>query len=171
MITNPYITREQVDFILADLNVCWDQGMKEARVKDLLERAIGDLESDLARKYVVPLSSKVSPFLNSPQSGSYKFAAAKVQNAMKAKLRAIIGFDQNRNITGVIENTQKFLNTAETEYNAHIKDLLDPKIDFGFLLLSQAEDAQSPVQHLSLSRANNRTSSNSGRGGWGDDWQ
>lgn len=167
--TNPYITREQVDFILADLDIKWDN-MRDARIKDLLERAVGDLESDLARKYVVPLVSKVSPFLNSPQASNYKFATAKVQNAMKAKVRAILGFDQQRNITGIIENTQKFLNTAETEYNAHIKDLLDPKIDFGFMLLSQAEDSQTPIQHLSLSRADNRTMSTGGRGGWGDDW-
>ena len=170
--TNPYITREQVDFILADLNVEWGT-MREARIKDLLERAIGDLESDLARKFVVPLTAARSRHLSSPQAVNYKFATVKVQNAMKAKIRAILGFDQNKQLTGVIETTEKFMNVAEGEYNSHIKDLLDPKIDFGFMLLAQAQDSQTPVQHLALSRANHDSEpyGRGGRGGWGDDWQ
>ena len=166
MATNPYISREQLQFILHDLNV---QEWSEARIQDLLDRATGDLESDLARKFVVPLIVRgPSPYLGSPQSQNYAFAKAKVANAMKAKVRAVLGFDLNRNQTGVIESTQKFLNVAEMEYNGHIKDLLDQKIDYGFVLLGQAQDAQTPVMHIALSRADNDTDPH---GGWGDGWR
>ncbi len=166
MATNPYISREQLQFILHDLNV---QDWSESRIQELLDRATGDLESDLARKFVVPLIERgPSPSLGSPQSQNYSFAKAKVLNAMKAKIRAILGFDLNRNQTGVIESTQKFLNVAEMEYNGHIKDLLDPKIDYGFVMLGQAQDSQTPVQHIALSRASH---DNDPYGGWGDGWQ
>jgi hypothetical protein len=166
MAINPYITREQFEFVVRDLN--YEGGTD--RMAELLARATGDLESDLARKFVVPLVPRgASRISSSPQAQNYAFANAKVLNAMKAKLRAIIGYDQNRNLTGTIENTEKFLNVHEIEYKNHIKDLLDNKIDFGFTLLGQAEDAQTPVQHLALSRANN--DSDPYGNGWGNGWQ
>ena len=169
MAQNQYITREVFEMVLRDLNHLSDGD--ELRQKTLLDRATGDLEADLAAKFVVPLVSRSlaeNSYLGAPQAQTYSFAKQKVLNALIAKIRAIIGYDVNRNLTGTIESTEKFLNVHEQEYKGLMRDLLDPKIDYGFRLLNQAADAQSPVQHLALSRADNKTDP---FGGWGNGWQ
>lgn len=150
MAANQYLTAIQFRVILSDLNL---ESLDESRQVDLLCRATGDMEADLSRKYVAPLIDplKIS-YLSTPS-----FARNKVVNAMRAKIKELIGYDKNRELTGSIESTEKFINVHEIEYNKHLKTLLDPMIDFGFLLLNQAKDAQTPVQHIGLSRADNRS--------------
>ena len=149
MAANQYLSAIQFKNILCDLNL---ESLDELRQVDLLARATGDLEADLSRKYVVPLidANKVS-YLSTPT-----FARNKVVNALRAKTKEIIGYDKNRELTGAIETTEKFINVHGLEYKEQLKVLLDPMIDFGFLLLAQAKDAQTPVQHIGLSRADNR---------------
>jgi hypothetical protein len=172
MAANQYLSSVQFLSILRDLNL---ESYDENRQADLLARATGDLEADLSRKYVVPLiSADNSSYLNSPT-----FARNKIVNALRAKTKEILGYDKNRELTGAIESTEKFINVHGIEYKDQLKTLLDPMIDFGFLLLNQAKDAQTPVQHIGLSRADNRTkpfgwddddcggSGGGGFGGWG----
>lgn len=150
MAANQYLTQVQFKNILSDLNL---ESLEESRQVDLLARATGDLEADLSRKYVVPLISA----LNVSYVASPTFARNKVVNAMRAKVKEIIGYDKNRELTGSIESTEKFINVHGIEYKDQLKTLLDPMIDFGFLLLIQAQDSQTPVQHIGLSRADNRS--------------
>lgn len=143
-----YIDDENYGWVLQDLNY---QDCDSRKKKEILDRAVGSLEADLARKYVVPLvAADGSAYPNAPV-----WARNKVLNCLKAKIREIIGFDKNRNLTGAIESTEKFINVHGIEYKGEIKTMLEPMIDFGFKLLFQAENAQTPVQHLGLARANN----------------
>jgi hypothetical protein len=155
MAQNQYITKVQFDYIFTDLNY---ETSDETRKVELLDRATGDLEADLARKFVVPLIPQVSGMTYQQMllQPNMKFAVNKVLNATKAKIRAIIGYEKNRNLTGTIDSTEKFLNVHETEYKECMKGLMDPMIDYGFLLLNQAQDAQTPVQHIALSKADNK---------------
>jgi len=150
MAQNQYISKTKFDILLKDLNY---DSCEESQKQDLLDRATGDLEADLSKKFYVPLVSVAGGAYTTCQS----FAQNKVLNAMKAKIREIIGYDKNRNLTGTIESTQKFLNVHGIEYKDQMKGILDPLIVYGFKVLGQAENAQTPIQSLSLSKANNRT--------------
>lgn len=146
--TSIYITQEEFGYIFKELN--YDQCDSRQR-DDLLKRAVGDFESDMSEKFIVPLICKGGgAYTTAPQH-----ARVKVYAALKAKIKELIGFDQNRNLTGTLEGTEKFLNVHGTEYTALKKSLLNHKIDYGFELLDYAEDAQIPVQKLRLSRAYN----------------
>lgn len=145
---NLYITAEQVGYIFQELN--YDQ-CESRRRDDLVMRAVGDFESDMSEKFVVPLIAKNKlPYLSAPE-----YARVKVYAALKAKIKELIGYDQNRNLTGTMEGTEKFLNVHGTEYASLKKALLYHKINYNFELLEYAEESQIPVQKLRLSRAFN----------------
>lgn len=145
--TSQYISTDVFRWLLDDLNIVYDGKQQD----DLLMRAVGDLEADLSKKFKVPLINATGvSFCAAPD-----FARNKVLNALKAKIRQLIGTDKNRNL--VIESTEKYIDTHKIEYKDNINVLLDPMIDFGFLLLGQAVDAQTPVQHVALGRADNET--------------
>ena len=149
MAQNQYITKTQYDVVLNDLNM---QVCDDAKRQYILDRATGDLEADLAQKFVVPLV----PAAGGAYSTAPQYARNKVLNALIAKIREIIGYDKNRTLAGTIDSTEKFINVHSIEYKDQIKGLLNPKIDYKFLLLDYADDAQVPVQHLGLSRADNK---------------
>lgn len=150
MPSNIYITSQQFDFVLQDLNY----DVSQPNQQELLDRATGDLEADLAEKFVVPLEKYGGgAFSLCPQ-----FSRNKVLNAIKAKIRQIIGVDQNRNL--VIDSTERYIDTHGRDYKQHIDKLLDHKIDYGFALINPAEDAREQVQHLGLARAYNNTDPN-----------
>lgn len=142
-----YITKAQFDLVLAEINA---DTMPQLSKDDLLDRSSADLEADLAEKFVVPLVSTTGGlYLSTPT-----FARNKVLNAMKAKIKELFGYDKNRELTGTIESTEKFINVHGMEYKAQIKQILNNKVEFGFKRLDQADDSQSPVQHIALSKAN-----------------
>ena len=148
MLTSIYITDTEFQFIFKELNY---EACDSRQRDDLLRRAVGDFESDMSEKFVVPLRPKTG--------GAYtscaEHAKSRVYAAMKAKVKELIGFDQNRNLTGTLETTEKFLNVHGIEYSSIKKSLLNHRIDYGFSLLDYADDAQVPVQKLRLSRAYN----------------
>lgn len=150
MTPNQYITQDQIGYVFSELNyeMCDDR-----RKEDLVMRAIGDFESDMAEKFVVPLVGRDVPYDSTPQ-----YARVKVYAALKAKLKELIGYDQNKTLTGTAETTEKFLNVHGQEYTSLKKSIINHKIDYGFLLLDYAQDSQVPVQKLRLSRADNSES-------------
>lgn len=153
MAQNQYITVTQYQGLLADLDYA---ECDDAKQQDLLDRATADLEADLSKKYTVPLTPFLGDtYLAMQGDPSRRWATNKVLNAIKSKLREIIGYDKNRNLTGVIESTQKFINVHSLEYKEQIKVLLDNDIVFGFVIQSYANDSQSPVQSLGLARSDN----------------
>jgi hypothetical protein len=163
---NQYITREQFESTLADLNY----EASASKKIELLDRATADLEADLSKKFVIPLApSAGGSYASMLQNPATKFAVSKVLSALKSKIREIIGYEKNRNLTGTIESTEKFINTASIEYRDQIRGLLDPLINYNFKLQGQADDAQSPVQHLALSKGHNKTDPFSGGGNSGLD--
>ena len=145
-----YITKIQYELVLAEIN---GDTMPLLSKEDLLDRATADLEADLAEKFVVPLVSITGGLYSSTPT----FARNKVLNAMKAKIKELFGYDKNRELTGTIESTERFLNVHGGEYKNQIKQILNNKVEFGFKRLDQADDAQSPVQHIALSKANNES--------------
>lgn len=148
MAQNQYITKQQLEWVFSDLNF---DTCSEDKKQEMLDRATGDLEADLSKKFVVPLVAKANgPYLTAPQ-----FARNKILNAMKAKVREIIGYQLNKTLVGTVDSSEHFINVHGLEYKAQMKGVLDPLIDYGFLLLDQAQEAQTPVQHIGLSRANN----------------
>lgn len=155
MAQNQYISKAQYDQTLNDL----DYGScEEVQRQDILDRATGDLEADLAQKFTVPLVPVTGGTYQSMLlATNQKFAVNKVLNAIKAKIKEIIGYDKNRTLTGTIESTEKFINVHGLEYKDQIRGLLNPMIVYGFALQGQAVDAQNPVQHLALSKADNKT--------------
>jgi len=147
-IQSQYITDKKLNEILNEQNI---QGYGEERKQDLIDRAVGDLESGICERYVVPLINA--------DSGEYsttpKFAQQKVLNAVISRIRGLIGNDQMRNL--VIESTQKYVDVHAADFAKHIKELLDAKKHFGFKLNDASDGAYDPVQSLGLARADNRT--------------
>lgn len=141
-----YIDEDKIDKILADLNI---EGLSDDQVQNILDRAEGDLETELCERFVVPLiSENGDPFFKAP-----KFAQQKVLNAIYAKIRSIIGKDKDRNI--VVDATQRYIDVHEQDFKQHIKTLLDSKKKFGFKLNTFSEGSYEPTQSIGLARANN----------------
>lgn len=150
-----YITKAQFDEILIGLNidVTEDGGFNAKKQRSLLERAVGDLESDLVERFTVPLTGTKGAYSTAPQ-----YARQKVLNAISSKVRQIIGLDEQKNIT--IDSTERFIDLKKADYNGHIKNLLNAKRTFGFKLQSFASDgAVEPVQSVGLARGNNKRES------------
>jgi hypothetical protein len=145
-IKSQYITEDQFVAIMGELNIA---GKEDAELQELLDRSVGDLEADLCERFIVPLV-EVS---GGAYSTAPAFARRKVLNAIKSKIRELVGRDHNRNL--VIDSTQKYIDVHKSAYQADIKVLLDPLKVFGFQLQPQAEGAVEPMQHVGLARANN----------------
>jgi small nuclear ribonucleoprotein (snRNP)-like protein len=153
-IENQYITETEYSWVINDLNL----DVTDSKKEEILKRATADLESKLAKKFIVPLVAVQSGTnLALDYSSSPEFARMKILNALKAAIKSVIGFDQNRTLTGTIDSAERFMNVHADEFKSHMKDLLDPMVDFGFKLQPQAMNAQDPVQSIGLARANNRT--------------
>ena len=156
MAANPsrflYISRTNFVKILIDLNVdaTADGGYGDVEQNDLIDRAVGDLESDLVERFVVPLTALSGDFKTAPI-----YAQQKVLNALKSKIRQIIGGDKQKNI--VIDSTERYIDLKLKEYKDHIKDLLNHKRDFKMKLQSFASDtALQPVQTIGVARPSDK---------------
>jgi hypothetical protein len=146
-INSIYITDTQIATVLTKLGIT----LGDAEVLDVYTRAAADLEGDLSYKYVVPLT-----VLNSAYTAAPAFAINKVAQAMIYKIREVLAADNNRNTGVLLDNGQKYLDLNRIAYKNQIKDLLDPKLSFGFQLNANAVGSAEPVQSLGLARANNR---------------
>lgn len=148
---NQYISEDEFQGLLSRLNIDFSSEKGEESARSLLKRSTADMESDLCRRFMVPLVAQAG----GPYSTAPEFARSKVLNTLEAKIRQNIGTDNNRNL--VIDSTQKYIDTAKYSYQDHLKALLDPEAMFGFRLQPQAQGAQVPVQSIGLGRADNRT--------------
>ncbi|MAD98810.1 MAG: hypothetical protein CMB99_15910 [Flavobacteriaceae bacterium] len=145
-----YITEAQFAQVLTDLNVNTTEadGYGVTQQEDLIDRAVGDLESDLVKRFVVPLVATNGAEFST--SAPY-YTRQKVLNAIKAKIRQILGSDNQKNI--VIDSSERYIDLKKAEYTGHIKDLLDHEREFGLRLQSYASDgAKTPVQSVAISR-------------------
>lgn len=145
---NAYITEAQFEKVLKTLNVEYDDEDQQ----ELLDRATGEMEADLAERFVVPLVEA--------SGGSYAstplWSRSKVMSALRAKIRQVIGADSNRNV--VVESNQRFIDLHASEYTKQLKALLNPKIIFGFKMQGHADGAVTPIQSIGLARADNELS-------------
>ena len=142
----PYITQAQFENILSNLDI---QESNEAKLQDLLDRAVGQLEGKLVPRFVVPLvATNGGPFAMAPQ-----FSRNLVLNALKATIRRLIGLDHNRNL--VVDGTQRFIDVHKMEQKEVFEDLLNPNALLGFKLQPHAEGSIGPVQAVGLARADN----------------
>ncbi len=146
-ITSQYITDDQFTDIIDEQNIT---GKTDEQLQNIVDRASGDLETELCERFVVPLQG----IAGADYSSCPGFALQKITNAMIAKVRQIIGKDAARNI--VVDSTQKYIDVHMVDFKGHIKDLLDAKKHFGFQLNSASDGAYDPVQSLGLARADNR---------------
>ena len=118
----------------------------------ILARATGALEADLSKRFAVPLA---------PASGAGypsvapAFAVNLVTSAMIAKVKELLGSDNNKVAMGPIDSTEKFINVFSQEYKDILKTLLDPGVELGFAYARYAVDAKTPIQHIGLSKADN----------------
>jgi hypothetical protein len=162
LVQNQYINTFQFQDILSDLSV----QLNTFKQQELLNRATGELERDLSKKFVVPLvfssvgfevaSTVTIPYSTPP--AQYTFAVNVVLTTLKEKIREIVGYDKNRNLVGTIESTQKFLNIHGEQYSKMMKALVeDYEIDYGFQLQAWTVDAKTPIQHLALARGDDKT--------------
>ena len=143
-----YISRTNFEKILSDLNVdaTADGGYGVIEQNDLIDRSTGDLEADLVERFIVPLQALNGEFKNAPV-----YSQQKVLNALKSKIRQIIGSDKQKNI--VIDSTERYIDLKLKEYKDHIKDLLNHKRDFKMKLQKFASDtALQPVQTIGVAR-------------------
>jgi hypothetical protein len=139
-----YITDDQYDAILLSLNVTFTDDTHF----DVLDRAVADFEGDMVERFTVPLAGVGVPF-----SSVADFARNKALNAMKAKIRQILGNDNARNV--VVESTQRYVDVQKSVYEDQKKALLDPKRIWGFQMQAQAQDAVTPIQSVGIARARN----------------
>lgn len=144
-----YITNDDYQDILEDLNIdlSEDGGLSKKQQIRTLDRAIGEMEADLVKRFTVPLQgSNKTPYSTAPY-----FARQKILSTIKAKIRTLIGQDLMKNI--VIDTTEKYIDIKDKNYRVHIKDLLDHETPFGFNLQSFADDGSLiPVQKIGVAR-------------------
>ncbi len=152
MSTNPsrflYIKKDNFKKVLKDLNVdaTADGGFDETEQNELLDRAVGEMESDLVERFIIPLLALAGSFDTAPV-----YSRQKVLSTLKSKIRQIIGGDKQKNI--VIDSTERFIDLKLAEYNRHIKDLLNHKRDFKLKLQEFASDTSlQPVQTIGTAR-------------------
>ena len=152
MASNPsrflYISKTNFQKILSDLNVdaTAEGGFSDLEQNELIDRAVGDLESDLVERFIVPLQALKGAYDTAPN-----YSRQKVLNAIKTKIRQIIGEDKQKNI--VIDSTERFVDLQLSAYVRHRKDLLNFKRDFQFKLQAFASDtAVQPVQTIGVAR-------------------
>lgn len=148
-----YITKAQYEDILKTLNVDFsdeDGGVDSKKYVEILECAMGDLEADLVKRFVVPLIDKGgTSFKHAPL-----FAQRKVLNAMKNKIKQIIAKDKQKNI--VIDTTERYIDLNKKDYDDDIKSLIDHERDFGFRLQGYSQEgAMQPVQSMGVGRPDN----------------
>lgn len=143
---NDYITEAQFGGILDTLNIQNDSSIDQ---QDILDRATGDMESELVERFVVPLVAESGGAFSTAPS----FARLKVLSALRAAIRRTIGQDKNVNI--VVESTERYIDLHDKAFKDHIKTLLDPKKHYGFKMQDQADGAIDPVQTIGLARADN----------------
>ena len=86
-----YITKGNYVDLLTDLNI---DSLADTKQNELLDRAVGEMESDLVERFVVPLEALSGPFSTSPD-----YSRQKVLSTLKSKIRQIIGGDQQKNLT------------------------------------------------------------------------
>lgn len=146
-----YISKDDFNDILEDLNVdtSEDGGLNPKQQIRLLDRAVGEMEADLVKRFTVPLQgTNKTPYTTAPY-----FARQKILSTIKAKVRSLIGQDKMKNI--VIDTTEKYIDLKEKSYAAHIKDLLDHERPFGFNLQPFATDGSLiPTQKVGVARTN-----------------
>jgi len=150
-----YITKANFQKILKDLNVdaTEEGGFNETEQAELIDRAVGDLESDLVERFIVPLIGLSGPFTSAPN-----YARQKILNALKTKIRQLIGEDKQKNI--VIDSTERYIDLQLSAYNRHKKDLLNHKRNFELKLQPFASDtALQPVQTIGVARPNAKRTS------------
>jgi len=143
-----YITKENYENLLSDLNLDTSAtgGFSAKEQNELLDRAVGDLESDLVERFIVPLDGLSGDFTTAPS-----YSQQKVLNALKSKIRQLVGIDKQKNI--VIDSTERFVDLMLADYNRHKNDLLNHKRDFKIKLQSFANDtAVQPVQSIGTAR-------------------
>lgn len=143
---NDYITESQFGGILDALNIELDADIDQ---QDILDRATGDLESELVERFVVPLV----PDSGGAFSTAPSYARLKVLSALRAAIRRTIGQDKNVNI--VVESTERYIDLHDKAFKDHVKTLLDPKKHYGFKMQTQADGAIDPIQSIGLARADN----------------
>jgi hypothetical protein len=147
---NQYITSDQYQWVLNLLNFDPD-GTDTVGPQMVLDRATAEMESDLSKKYVVPIvNNDGTDYTNSPISSQNR-----ILTLLMEKLRVLIGYDLNRNISLGGVTTEMFIKTHEDKYQEILKSFLDYRVPYGFLLQPFAQGAQDVVQGGALSKADN----------------
>ena len=159
--SSQYISQDQFNYIIRSLNV---EDGSEVYCAMVLARATGALEADLSKRFQIPLVVAGG----STYSGGTGFASNLILSAMIAKIKELVGYDLNKTLTGTIDSTEKFINVYSIEYKDLVKTILDPGVVMGFQYAPFALDAKTPIQHIGLSKANNRTDAYSSLN-WEDD--
>ena len=152
-----YISKKAYLKVLEDLNIDQTEegGFDTFDENDLIDRAVGDLESDLVKRFVVPLVA----LSGGPYDSSPFYDKQKILNAIKSKIRQLIGDDKVKNI--VIDSSERYIDLKKSSYKSDIKTLLDPERIYGFRLQTFADDgALNPVQQIGVARPDNRTDFN-----------
>lgn len=125
-----------------------DIGLSDADVDLLIEEAVGEFESKMCSRFIVPLIGISGSFDTAPASSQTK---AKI--CIKAMIRIVLSRDHGVNTD--FGSSDNFKNQHLTTFNSHIKDFLDVKKLYGFKRQSFAGDASQPVQSVGLARGNN----------------
>ena len=154
--TSRYISEDNFTKLIATLNLDDAESFDDDAKQDVVDRATADMESDLCKRFVVPL---VDLSVSSPSyAGAPLFSRTKVTETLRCKIRQIIAYDLNKNNGVVLESNQRFVDLHDTAYKRHIKDLLDPERVYGFKLNFQSVGSAEPLQTIGLSRADNSLS-------------
>lgn len=152
MATNPsrflYISNPEFNSLLKRLNIDTETngGLDNSERLNLIDRAVGELETDLLDRFKVPLQKA--------GGGSYASVPAhtqfKVKSMLMAKIRELVGQDFQKNV--VVESTERFIDVKRMNYSRHLKEMLSEKKNFGLELNDFSEESWEPAQDLGVAK-------------------
>ena len=146
-----YITDAEINTILKqyslELDPSGEYGLTDDQINLLVEEAVGEFESKMCSRFVVPLVATTGSYTTAPAS-----SITKAKICIKAMLRVVLARDHN---IATEFGSDAFMNQNNNTFKSHIKDFLDVKKVYGFKLQSFAGEASQPVQKIGLARGNN----------------
>lgn len=145
-INSYYLETEEIEEIFDDHGLSELSLPKKERA---VRQAIGMMESDLNKRFKIPLVGKgAQDFISAPE-----FTKMKVEILFRCSFLYVLGTKYMRNSD--LADLGEFTADQLKQFGKHSKDMLDYQNDYNLELKPYAQDAVEPVQTVGIAKANN----------------
>lgn len=146
-----YISDAEIQMILKRYSLdtaSVDSALTLDQLNLLIEEAVGEFETKMCSRYVVPLTTVNGSYELAPQA-----SRAKAKIAVKAMIKVVLARDFG--VNSEYGENGEIMKMHQATFSGHLKDFLDVKKVYGFKLQEFAGEASQPVQTIGLARGNN----------------